>query len=97
VPGTKKEGTAPPQGKGGPTNVEEPVGVSHKRKKEREARRAELMKVRDAKAETVETRKSAMDALDEREAELKASQAEAGARVKRVRTQVSRSRQPALP
>jgi len=94
VPGAKRKGTAPPQSKDGPTKVEEPVGVSHKREKERAARGAELVKVRDAKAEAVQTRKSAVDALDEREAKLEASQDEAAVTVKKVRGQVSRNWTP---
>ena len=92
LPRTKRKGTAPPQSKGGPIDAEEPVGVSHKCKKEREARRAELVKARDAKAEAVETRTSAVAALHQREAELKASRAEAAARVKKVRGLLSRIR-----
>ncbi|MCP5060087.1 MAG: hypothetical protein GY937_25575 [bacterium] len=92
VPAAKTKGTAPPQSKGGPTEVAEPVGVSLKREKELAARRAELVKVRDARAEAVEKLQSAVDALDEREAELKAAKAEAAASVKKVRRKVSRNR-----
>lgn len=92
VPAAKTKGTAPPRSKRGPTEGKEPVGVANRREKEREACRAELVKVRDAKVVAVEMRKSAVDALDQREAELKASRDEAAARVKKVRGQVSRSR-----
>ena len=67
-------------------------GAQAREEKQHEARRAELEKVRDAKADAVETRKAALERMEAREAELKASQQEASPRVKKVRGQVSRTR-----
>lgn len=92
VPGVKSKGTAPPQGGRGPTTVKKPVGVSERRKAELEARRGELAKARDARAQAVETRTLAIGALDEREVALKRSREEAAATVKKVRGQVTRNR-----